>query len=42
MKHRFNYEWTLADAKFTKDKGTVFSFYLLLDKNLWNKEITGI
>lgn len=27
MKHRFNYEWTLADAKFTKDKGTVFSCF---------------
>ncbi len=27
MEHRFNYEWTLADAKFTKDKGTVFSCF---------------
>jgi DNA (cytosine-5)-methyltransferase 1 len=27
MKHRFNYEWTLADAKFTKDKGSVFSCF---------------
>ena len=27
MKHRFNYEWTLSDAKFTKDKGTVFSCF---------------
>ena len=27
MKHRFNYEWTLADANFTKDKGTVFSCF---------------
>ena len=27
MKHRFNYEWTLADAKFTKNKGTVFSCF---------------
>jgi DNA (cytosine-5)-methyltransferase 1 len=27
MKHRFNYEWTLADAKFTKDKGAVFSCF---------------
>ena len=27
MKHRFNYEWTLADAKFTKDKGKVFSCF---------------
>ena len=27
MKHRFNYEWTLKDAKFTKDKGTVFSCF---------------
>lgn len=25
--HRFNYEWTLKDAKFTKDKGTVFSCF---------------
>jgi DNA (cytosine-5)-methyltransferase 1 len=24
---RFNYEWTLADAKFTKDKGKVFSCF---------------
>ena len=27
MKHRFNYEWTLKDAKFTKDKGKVFSCF---------------
>ena len=27
MKHRFKYEWTLKDAKFTKDKGTVFSCF---------------
>ena len=26
-KHEFNYEWTLKDAKFTKDKGTVFSCF---------------
>ena len=25
--HRFNYEWTLKDAKFTKDKGKVFSCF---------------
>ena len=25
--HRFNYEWTLKDANFTKDKGTVFSCF---------------
>lgn len=25
--HKFNYEWTLKDAKFTKDKGTVFSCF---------------
>ena len=25
--HRFQYEWTLKDAKFTKDKGTVFSCF---------------
>jgi len=27
MKHRFNYKWTLGDAKFTKDKGKVFSCF---------------
>ena len=27
MKHKFPYEWTLKDAKFTKDKGTVFSCF---------------
>jgi len=27
MKHKFNYEWTLKDANFTKDKGTVFSCF---------------
>jgi DNA (cytosine-5)-methyltransferase 1 len=27
MKHRFPYKWTLADAKFTKDKGKVFSCF---------------
>jgi DNA (cytosine-5)-methyltransferase 1 len=27
MKHRFNYEWTLKDAVFTKDKGKVFSCF---------------
>lgn len=26
-KHRFDYEWTLKDANFTKDKGTVFSCF---------------
>lgn len=26
-KHRFPYEWTLADANFTKDKGKVFSCF---------------
>ena len=27
MKHRFDYNWNLADAKFAKDKGTVFSCF---------------
>ena len=27
MEHRFNYNWTLKDAKFTKDKGKVFSCF---------------
>lgn len=27
MKHRFPYNWTLKDAKFTKDKGKVFSCF---------------
>ena len=27
QKHRFPYEWTLKDAVFTKDKGTVFSCF---------------
>ncbi len=27
MKHKFPYEWTLKDASFTKDKGTVFSCF---------------
>ena len=27
MKNDFNYEWTLKDANFTKDKGTVFSCF---------------
>ena len=27
MKHKFNYEWTLKDAVFTKDKGKVFSCF---------------
>jgi len=26
-KHKFNYKWTLKDANFTKDKGTVFSCF---------------
>ena len=26
-KHKFSYEWTLKDANFTKDKGTVFSCF---------------
>lgn len=25
--HKYNYKWTLADAKFTKDKGNVFSCF---------------
>lgn len=27
MEHRFNYNWTLKDAIFTKDKGKVFSCF---------------
>lgn len=27
MKHKFSYKWTLKDANFTKDKGTVFSCF---------------
>lgn len=27
MEHRFDYNWTLKDAKFTKDKGKVFSCF---------------
>lgn len=27
MEHRFNYLWTLKDAHFSKDKGTVFSCF---------------
>jgi DNA (cytosine-5)-methyltransferase 1 len=27
LSHRFPYEWTLKDANFTKDKGTVFSCF---------------
>lgn len=27
MKHKFNYQWTLANANFTKDKGKVFSCF---------------
>ena len=27
MKHKFPYKWTLKDAKFTKDKGIVFSCF---------------
>lgn len=27
MKHKYNYKWTLANAKFTKDKGKVFSCF---------------
>ena len=27
MEHRFNYNWTLKDANFTKDKGSVFSCF---------------
>lgn len=27
MEHRFNYNWTLKDANFTKDKGKVFSCF---------------
>lgn len=25
--HKFNYDWTLKDANFTKDKGKVFSCF---------------
>ena len=27
MKHKFNYQWSLADSTFTKDKGKVFSCF---------------
>ena len=27
MEHKFDYNWTLKDANFTKDKGTVFSCF---------------
>ena len=26
-KHKFNYDWNLKDATFTKDKGNVFSCF---------------
>ena len=31
MEHRFNYNWTLKDAIFTKDKGKVFSCFFPQD-----------
>lgn len=27
MNHKFPYRWTLKDARFTKDKGKVFSCF---------------
>lgn len=27
MEHKFNYNWTLKDANFSKDKGVVFSCF---------------
>ena len=27
MEHKFDYRWTLKEAKFTKDKGKVFSCF---------------
>lgn len=27
IEHKFSYDWTLKNAKFTKDKGTVFSCF---------------
>lgn len=33
--HKFDYRWTLADAHFTKDKGTVFRALLVGGVVLW-------
>ena len=33
--HKFDYRWTLADAHFTKDKGTVFSCFACGVVVLW-------
>lgn len=33
--HKFDYRWTLEDANFTKDKGTVFSCFACGGGRLW-------
>lgn len=35
MEHKFNYDWTLKSANFTKDKGTVFSCFACGGVVLW-------
>lgn len=42
MKHRFDYNWNLADAKFAKDKGTVFSCFACGGVVLWAINLPGL
>ena len=41
MKHKFNYEWTLKDAVFTKDKGSVFSCFACGGGSTMGYELAG-
>lgn len=36
IEHKFSYDWTLKNAKFTKDKGTVFSCFACGGVVLWD------
>lgn len=42
MKHKFDYHWTLKDANFTKDKGTVFSCFACGGAVRWVTNLPGL
>lgn len=42
MEHKFDYRWTLKEAKFTKDKGKVFSCFACGGVALWDINLRAL
>lgn len=40
--HKFPYNWKLAEANFTKDKGKVFSCFACVAVQLWATSWQGL